>query len=380
MAVTKKTFWAEVHLARLQNNLKKAISLLQPGTRLLGVVKANAYGHGIEEAGKALLLAGAYGLAVGTVDEGMLLREAGVKAPVLLLGYLVPGEEEYVINYRLTPMIANMSMARQLARLTRLKGRRLPFQVRLDTSEGNVGLLPEQAPDFIKKVLQMKELLLEGIFTHLYSSYGNQQEMLSLQLKRFQKALNDITSAGIAVPMVHAASSPALLYYPETHFNAVRPGTVLYGLPSLEGQDMNGFLPVMELKSRVVDVKALPPGNFQGYGYSIKKEKPVRVATISAGYAHGYLLFNLKNGEVLIRGKRAPIYAPPQMEYFMADVTSIPEVVPGDEVVLLGCQGKEEILASEIAHKSGISIIHCESICLLNPSVPRVYFPKKNEQ
>ena len=367
--------WVEINLGRLQKNLLSLQGKLGPLKRVLPVVKADAYGHGAVAVSRRLEgIHGLEGFAVASVPEGVELRVSGIRTPIILLEFFLSGQEKHIAEYDLTAVVSGKENVDRLALQGKNNQKTINVQVRLDTGYGNMGISLEELPELLKYIKEMEWLECSGIFTHLYASYFREDKLVDRQLSFFKRGLELAEKMGVPFSGMHAASSPAILHYPDSHYSLVRPGTILYGLPSFEGQHTSNFQPVMQLKTRIAHIKNLPPGTaVAGYNMSEKKTVPLRLATIPLGSADAYYLGNLHDGHVLINGKKAPIIGSAFMMHILVDVTEIPNGMPGDEVVLFGEQGEEVILAEELARKSGIGIINCEKVCFVNSRVPRYY-------
>jgi alanine racemase len=369
--------WAEIDLGNLLDNLQLITEYLHPETKIMAVVKANAYGHGAVEITTALQRNGIDSFAVATVEEGVELRRSGLIGTILLFEEILPEQVEMVVNYNLTPTIYNLTMAELLASTARKVRKKVSVQIRIDTGMGGLGVLPCEGKDFIFKLKQLKWLRLEGVYTHLTSDYRGDIRAVQNQLAQFKQFINNIREAGIVIPFIHVASSLAILTLPETHFNMVRPGIVLYGIPPTKEFAQEAFKPVMQLKSRIIGLKKLAVNQSIGtYQSKYTTTQPMDYAIVPVGYADAFFLLTTRQGKVLVCGKRASIIGQARMNQIMIDVTQIPEVAIGDEVVIIGEQGEAKITAQEVTGAAGIPVFNCESVCLLSSRVPRVYFER----
>ncbi len=362
-------------MGRLQNNLYILRQNLGPLIKILPVLKADAYGHGAVAVGRCLEgLPGVEGFAVASVPEGLELRRSGIKLPIILLEYFLTGQEKSIADYELTPIVACREAVDNLAMQAKKLQKQIDVQVRLDTGFGNMGVTVEELPELMKHIDDVQWLKCNGIFTHLYASYYREDELLGRQLSLFKRGLEIAEKMKVPLSGIHAASSPAILQYPETHYNLVRPGTLLYGLPSFESQRKSDYLPVMQLKSRISHIKNLQAGTSVAFYKGMENiTLSTRMATVPLGSADAHHLSSLNNGYVLIRGRKAPIIGSSFMMHFMVDISHIPESIPGDEVVLFGEQGDESITVEELANKSCIGIINCEKVCFLSSRIPRFF-------
>lgn len=363
------TTWAEIDLAALRANVRAIKEFVGPRVDVFAVVKANAYGHGAVEVARAALAAGASRLAVHRVNEGVELREAGIDAPILLLGYAPLAAAPLVARYRLTPTVITREFAEALAAYV---DEPLPVHIKVDTGMGRYGLLPEEVVDFARALDAMSHIVLEGVYTHFATADEADQTYMRRQFRIFRDVLAALEGAGIHPLIRHACNSAATLCFPEAHLDAVRPGIALYGmLPSLEWDPPIPLQPVLTLKSRVARVRILPPGSSIGYGRTFTTEKPTRVALVPIGYGDGYHRILSNRGEVLIRGRRARILGRVSMDQIVVDVDAIPDVKMEDEVVVIGAQGEDAIRAEEVARWAGT--INYEVTTSLLPRVTRVY-------
>lgn len=366
--------WLEVDLKKLHKNILAIRKKVGADRKIMAVVKANAYGHGMEEIATYLLANGVDEMAVANVSEGMTLRSAGIQAPILVLGVSLPEHAHLFAAHHLTAAVCDLALVRAFNELGEQKKQKMKVHIRVDLGLGSIGLLPHECVAFVEEVKQFRWIEVEGIFTQLASSYNDDMNEIRKDLDIFEKILTDLKGRGISIPVVHIASSPAILTLPETYFDLVRPGIIIYGLPALKHYHEGQFQPVMELKAKVVNVKKLEPGTLiGGYGNRYTVDKKAVIATVAIGYGDGLFLFYLKNGEVIIRGKRAPVIGRPFMDYLMIDVTQIENVNIGDEVVIFGKQGSEMISIEEVAERTNIGMMNCDCVTLLNSRIPRIY-------
>jgi len=373
--------WSEINLDALAYNVQQLRSVTNPQAELMAIVKANAYGHGAEQTSRIALACGATQLGVARVSEGLELREAGIDAPILVLGYTAPEEYHLLLEYNLIQTVYNNEIARELSALASQFNKKALVHIKVDTGMGRLGFFPDiKGMCEITNIARLPHLELAGIFTHFATADNLDKSYAYQQWAKFTDFLNDLAKAGLKFPCQHAANSAAIMDMPETHLDMVRAGIALYGVrPSSEvcNQQLD-LKPVMTVKSRVAHVKQVPKGFGVSYGVTYLTTASTVVATISAGYADGYSRLLSSRGEVLIRGQRAPIIGRICMDQFMVDAGNLPEVEPGEEVVLLGRQGKEEISADDIAEMIGT--ISYEVLCAINcRRVPRYYIQNNAE-
>ncbi|AGL01560.1 alanine racemase [Desulfoscipio gibsoniae] len=366
--------WSEINIGALAHNIKQLRNIASPQAELMAVVKANAYGHGAPRVARIALANGATRLGVARASEGTELREEGIDAPVLVLGYTIPEDYHLILEYNLTQTIYSVQTARELSKMATQAGKKAHVHIKVDTGMGRLGFFPDN--DGIKNITdiaRMPNLELDGIFTHFASADCRDKSYAYSQWHSFQEFLDLLAREGITFPCRHAANSAALLDMPETHLDMVRAGIAIYGIyPSNEtAKDGTSLQPVMTVKARVAHVKHVPAGFGISYGVTHITPTPTVVVTIPAGYADGYSRLLSSKGEVLIRGQRAPVIGRICMDQFMVDAGHIPDVETGEEVVLLGRQGNNEITADDIAEKIGT--INYEVLCAVNCRVPRYY-------
>jgi len=366
--------WAEIDLGAVARNVQALRGLLRPGTRLMAVVKANAYGHGAVEVSRVALAAGADMLGVARVAEGAMLRRAGIDAPILVLGCVPPHQCDELIRFELRATVYNRELAEELAAAGRRRGTRVPVHVKVDTGMGRLGWLTEDRDlEEVLRVARLPGLEVEGIFTHFAAADERDKAFTRRQLALFLDFLERLKKKGLEVPYRHAANSAALIDLPETQLDLVRPGISLYGLyPSPEVDRARVTLhPAMTFKTVVAAVKRVPAGFTVSYGCTYVTPCPSVIATIPAGYADGYSRLLSSRGQVLIHGRRARVVGRVCMDMFMVDVSHIPDVAVGDEVVLFGRQGGAELPVEEVA--GTIGTINYEVVCMVSARVPRVY-------
>jgi alanine racemase len=365
--------WAEINLSALSHNLEMVRRQLNVKTRIMAVVKANAYGHGVVEISKALVDFGVAAIAVATVGEAAELRKNQIDIPILLLGTVAPKDYDDLFEQGLVPTLNNYEMAIYLNECGRKRGQKIMTHLRIDTGMGSYGLLHGECLQYIDKILEMEYLELGGLYTHINTIYGGRPEDAIKQVNSFDNLMTQLRNEGVNIPVIHACSSPAVLKLPQAEYDMVRLGIVLYGLPCgneyLDGQ----IKAVMQIKTTVVAIKEVESDFRVGYGSTFTTTSPARIATLALGYADANFLHFLQEGEVLIRSQRAPIIGKSCMDHLIVNVSHIKDVALGDEAVILGEQGDEKITVEEIAKHSGICMDNCDLVCLLSSRVPRVY-------
>jgi alanine racemase len=367
---------AEIDLSAVAHNARAVKAQVGDAVEVWGVVKADAYGHGAAPVARALEGSGAIeGLAVSLVEEGLELRRGGVAAPILVMGSVYSQAHLDTLAHDLTPVVSELEDIEAFDRAARLRGERARVHVKIDTGMARLGFRPEHVDRLVAALANAPSVDVEGVMTHLANadvagSAG--ADATREQLERFDQALARLAAAGVRPARVHAANSAGTLRFPAARYGAVRPGLVLYG----GGQTLGNvdLRPVMRLSSAVVQLRTLAPGDAVSYGGLYRAPRVTRVATVPIGYADGYprrVQMGARPAEVLIKGRRCPVLGAVCMDMVMVDVTAIPDAEIGDEVVLLGGQGAEQIGAAELAALSGQ--IEYEITCGVSKRVPRVY-------
>jgi alanine racemase len=362
--------WLEVDLEAIAHNVRRVVEMVGPTVRVLAVLKADGYGHGAIRAARTALNNGARYVGVASINEGASLRDSGIAAPILVLGFTPAWQARELVLNTLTATVFDLDVAQALSQAGRELNRQVPVHVKVDTGMGRLGLLLDQVVPFVHELQRLPHLTLEGIFTH-FSVADSDPAYTQEQLDRFRRVLALLAQDGIEIPLVHAANSAAILTLPESHFDMVRLGIAMYGLdPSARVPCPPDFRPALAFKTQVAQVKTLPPGSFVSYGNTYQTKAEQRIAVIPVGYADGFRRAPRHWGEVLVRGQRAPIVGRVCMDQTMLDVTAIPDVRQGDEVVLIGEQGKERITAEDVAERLGT--INYEVVSEILARVPRV--------
>lgn len=372
MEIDSLVTWAEIELEAIRKNVRSFRKHVGDSVQVMAVVKANAYGHGAVPVAQAALEAGATRLAVHRLIEGIELREAGITAPVLVLGYTPPPGAGEFVRWNLTPTMITPEFAQALSSQAAAQGKEVPVHVKIDTGMNRFGLFPEEVVPYISAVSKLEGLRLEGMFTHFATADSLDSTWILQQIKVFDEVIAAVRNAGIEIPLIHAANSAATMRYPQAHYNAVRPGIAMYGMkPSSEWEPVFDLYPALTLKSRVSRVRDLPVGAGISYGRTFVTSRPTRAALVPVGYGDGYHRILSNKGVVLIGGRRAPVLGRVCMDQFVVDVTGIPDVKQDDEVVLVGRQGDEVVSAEEVGRLAGS--INYEVTTGLLPRVIRKY-------
>lgn len=360
----------EIDLAAIRHNVGVMKERIVGGAEFLAVVKANAYGHGAVPVARAALQAGADMLAVAIPEEGIELRNAGIDAPILVLGGIEEAAARDVVQNELTQVVFDEARIRALAEAGQALGKTAKVHVKLDTGMNRIGVRTEdEVKTLVRLIDSLPGIELTGCFTHMATADEDDKTGTLAQLTRFETLCNAIASVHPERIIRHAANTACIFRYPQAHADMVRGGIALYGYPPVA--EAAGLKPAMRWVTRGVFVKTIQAGDRVSYGGLFEAERPTVVMTVPVGYADGYRRGISGKGCVLVRGKRAPILGRVCMDQMMVDVTDIPDAQVGDEVVLLGRQGKDCIDADEMA--SWLDTISYEVLCSPSARVPRVY-------
>ncbi|HSB72010.1 MAG TPA: alanine racemase [Candidatus Methylomirabilis sp.] len=365
---------AEVDLAAVASNVTLACRTAGPGTEVMAVVKADAYGHGAVPVARVAIRTGVTWLGVAIPEEALPLRAAGIRAPILVLGPIAPEQADLVAASALDQCVSDPGQAEALDRAARAHGRVLSVHLKVDTGMGRVGVAPGQVRATAEKIGALPCVRLRGLMTHFADAEAEDPTFAREQLRRFAEAEAGLRQAGIDRPIRHAANSAALLCLPEARLDMVRPGIMLYGCHP-RGRHCHpggpGLRPSLRFLTAISQLAAVPRGASVSYGRTFVAPRGLVVATLPVGYADGWGRLLSNRGQVLIRGRRVPVIGRVCMDMTMVDVTDLPEVRVGDEAVLIGRQGEGEISADEVAEAQGT--ISYEVLCRIGPRVPRVY-------
>jgi len=362
---------ARVDLEAFAHNVRLAVRLAGPDRRVLAVVKADAYGHGAVRAARAALAAGALKLGVATPGEVRSLRAAGIDAPVLLLSEVSPNRAAEMIRLGCSLTLYSLAYAEALGREAQREGRRVMVHLKVDTGMGRLGIAPTDALPFVARLQDFPQLVLDGIMTHPSEAECRKSPVTAEQISTFHAVCGAIEAIAGHVRWRHIANS-ALVLLGDPAGNLVRPGIMLYGsAPAPDLPCVGDLRPVLSLVTAVAFLKRVPGGTPLSYGGTFRTRRVSLIATLPIGYADGYRRAFSNRASVLVRGRRAPVVGRVCMDLCLVDVSGIPGVAVGDEVVLLGSQGRERITADELAaHAETISY---EIFCGIGPRVPRVY-------
>ena len=359
---------AEINLGAIKNNLTKIRKHIQPTAKLCAVVKANAYGHGAVEVAKVAEEVGADFLAVATVEEGLQLRHADFKLPILVLGLIPETAIQISIRNELTMTVCDFDFAKKISDCATKENILAKVHLKVETGMGRIGIFPDDAVEVAEKISKLPNVELEGIFTHFSDADSIDKTFTYKQLEIFKNTCEKISARGVKIKIRHIAESAAILEIPDAHLDMVRSGIITYGLyPSAEVQKTIQLQPAMKLKAKIVYLKKISAGTSIGYGREFVAKKNSVIATLPLGYADGYIRA-YKNFSVEVRGKLAPIAGRVCMDQVMIDVTEIPGVKVGDEVILFG----GDLISIDDA-ANHLRTINYEVTCLISDRVPRIY-------
>jgi len=362
---------AEVDLGALQENVR-AIKGFTDKSRLMAVIKTNAYGHGIVPVGHAAVQGGADCLGVTTVEEGALLREDGIDVPIHILSSIMSERARDAVTYDLTASVSSLGLANALSREAVRQEKTHPVHLKIDTGLHRFGIQPEKTIEFCRSAYDLPGLEWEGIYTHFSSADEGEWETTEEQFALFMKTIATLAEHGYYFPIRHAGASTIAIERKDMHLDMVRTGIALFGYPPERRQiSMISLKPVMELKSRIIHVRELPPDTPVGYGGTYVTRGYEKIAVVPIGHGDGYHRALSNNGEMLVHGKRAGIIGEVSLDQTLIDVTGIPDVNEGDEVILMGTQAGDSISAREVAGWMG-SIVD-EVLAGLKERVERKY-------
>ncbi|MCI8341692.1 MAG: alanine racemase [Firmicutes bacterium] len=365
---------AEIDLDALDFNIKSIIKKVPKGVGIVGTVKADGYGHGAVETAKILRENGVKIFSVALLDEAVSLRKNGIYEDILILGFTPQNGVKDVVRYGITQTISSFEEAKIISEEAKNQNKTAKIHIKIDTGMGRLGFAPtNKSFDEIIDISQFENLLVEGIFTHFAVSDIFDKTFTLKQKERFLFAINSLKERGLDIPIKHCANSAAVIDFEDMFFDMVRPGIVLYGMyPSDEVNARNLPLkPAMSLKTQIAFVKEIEAGESVSYGRTYIADKKMRVATLPVGYADGFSRLLSNRGCAIVNGVKVRVIGRICMDQCMIDVTDAGCVNVGDEVVLLGKSGDEEITAEEIAETIGT--INYEVVCMINKRVPRVY-------
>ena len=364
--------YAHIDTAAMVHNLRTVQAHVGPRCRILAVVKADGYGHGAAEAARVFVEAGAWGLAVSLVEEGVELRQAGILAPVLVLGGVHPGSEDVIVHRSLTPVVWARDHLQMLAAAVRRSGAPpLAVHVKVDTGMSRLGTLPAQLPELLDWFESDggHHLRLEGLMTHFACADDTGDAVSPGQIEAFRACLAALSARGMYPALRHVCNSAGLVRLPHAHFDMVRPGMALYGAASGPDVQLHGLRMAMSVHSRILGIRELPAGARVSYGHRDVLTRASRLGIVPVGYADGYPRRMSGQAQVLVRGHRCRVVGNITMDVSMIDVTDLPDAREGERVTLLGSQGRERLSVYELA--GWADVIPYEITCGISKRVPR---------
>lgn len=367
--------WKEIKLDAVKNNVKNIRGLLKDGTRLLAVIKADAYGHGAVEVAKSLLFdGGADYFGVATYGEAEQLRRAGINTPVLILGAVFGDEYAELVKDNITLTVFDFDTAKKLSDTAKKLGKTAKIHIKIDTGMARIGFLPsEDAVEEIIKISKLDGIEIEGMFSHFAKADEADKMPTRVQFEKFMFIKNELLKRGIKIPICHICNSAGIIDFPEYHLDMVRSGIITYGYyPSdFVNKDALKLESAMSFKSRVVHIKTVEAGTSVSYGGTFTAKEKMKIATVSAGYADGYNRLLSNKADVIINGERCRVLGRVCMDQLMVDATHLKNINLGDEVILFGKSGNNKVTVEETAEIMGT--INYEVMCGLSRRVPGVY-------
>ena len=366
--------WVEVNLSNLDFNIKN-IKKKANGREIIGVIKADAYGHGSVEVAKVLRENGVKTFAIATLQEAITLREAGAKEEIIMLGLTPDMYADVLVTYDITPVVCHLENAKAISDAAQKAGKTVSGLIALDSGMGRIGYLTDDnsAIEEIKQISKLSNFKIKGIFSHMATADAYDKSFAKLQEYRYMEFYKKLIEAGVDIPFRTLANSASIMEIPTIHYDAVRPGIILYGCYPSHEVDKNELelKPVMSVKANIVHLKDVPVGFSTGYGRKFISKRPSKIATLALGYADGYPRPYSQFAKVIVNGVIAPIAGNICMDQCMVDVTDVPNVKIGDEVIIMGSDGKNTILADDIADATGT--INYEITCAFGQRLPKVY-------
>lgn len=367
--------WAEINLTNLDYNIKNIKAKI--GDReMIGVIKADAYGHGSVKVAEVLRENGCKTFAIATLQEAIVLREAGAKEEIIMLGLTPDMYADTIVDYDITPVVCDAQNARAFSDAAAKKGKVVSGLIAVDTGMGRIGYLADEldyAVEDVKKIAALPNFKIKGMFSHMSTADAYDKTYSHQQEAKYNKFYETLTAAGIEIPFRTLANSASIMELPTVHFDACRPGVILYGMYPSDEVDVNqlSIKPVMSIKANIVHLKDVPADFSVGYGRKYISKAPAKIATLALGYADGYPRPYSAFAKVIVNGVVCPVAGNICMDQCMVDVTNVPDVKVGDEVIVMGTDGKNTILADDIAKATGT--INYEITCALGQRLPKVY-------
>lgn len=375
-----KRTWAQIDLSAIKHNFEEIKKKIKPETKILCVLKADAYGHGAEFLVREYEKLGADFFGVSNLDEALQLRKAGAKKSILIFGYTPSSCAKILAQNNISQAVFSLEYAKKLQEKCRNDGVKVKAHLKIDTGMSRIGFFA-QNPESIKKSVKeiekislMPEIEIEGMFTHfsVADDVTNNKDYTLKQIENFKSVILELEKAGIHVPIKHCCNSGGILSFPEMQLDMVRAGVILYGLyPSNEVKNKINLKPAMQLKTVVSQVKTIPEGTSVSYGRTFVSDRKLKIASVAIGYADGYSIKFSNNSDMLLHGKRVKVLGRVCMDQLMLDVRDVEDIKEGDEVTVFGYDGENYISVEELADKIGT--INYEIVCLIGKRVPRIY-------
>ncbi|MFZ1747059.1 MAG: alanine racemase [Nitrospirales bacterium] len=365
-----------VSLDALTRNFQQIRQWIAPSTKILAVIKADAYGHGAIPVAQTLEHLGIFGFGVASVMEGITLREHHIHCPILVMGPILPQHLSEIIHHQLTPVISRAEILQQLIELLFPRATPFPIHLKVDTGLHRLGFENDEALSLLGKLFLSAPLIeIEGLLSHFADADNQDHTLTNVQIKNFLAFIDQAKQLGVQPPILHMANSAGILFHPTAHLGMVRPGLMLYGYaPRQESSPQSHILePVMQATTYLAHLRSLQPGEIVGYNALFRTRRPSQIAVLPVGYTHGFPRHLTGIGHVLIKGEQAPIIGKICMDMMMVDVTDIPHPTVGDEVVLLGKQGTRKITAED--HAGWLNTIPYEVLCGIGGKANRIYLP-----
>lgn len=371
--------WAEIDLDNIAHNMRE-IRRISKSKDIIAVVKADGYGHGAVDIVPTLLKNGATRLAVAVISEALEIRKSGIDCPIMILGYTPGNFAKELVKYDIEQTVFNYELACDISKEAVSQGKMAKIHIAVDSGMGRIGFIPnEESANEVYKISKLPNIVMEGIFSHFSTADEENKEYTMEQLKAYNAFIDLLTKKGVKINVRHIANSASIIDLPDVHFDAVRPGIILYGYyPSDEVNKQNIDLkPAMTVKANIVHIKTLPEGKSISYGRKFETSRPTVIGTLPVGYADGYtrLLFN--KAKVIVNGKFAPIVGRICMDQCMVDLTDVGDVKVGDEVILLGEDNGLKFNGDDIAEL--LDTINYEVTCAVGKRIPRVYIEDGKE-
>lgn len=368
--------WAEINLSNLDYNIKSIRAKVGPDREMIGVIKADGYGHGSVMCAEVLRQNGVKTFAIATLQEAITLREAGAKEDIIMLGLTPDMYADTIVEYDITPVVCDSANAKAISDAAAKAGKTVSGLIAVDTGMGRIGYLADEIESAIfdiKKIAMLSNFKIKGMFSHMSTADAYDKTYSHQQEAKYNAFYEALTKAGIKIPFRTLANSASIMELPTIHFDAVRPGIILYGCYPSDEVDKNqlSIKPVMSVKANIVHLKDVPENFSVGYGRKYISQKPSRIATIALGYADGYPRPYSSQAKVIVNGVVCPIAGNICMDQCMIDVSAVPNVKVGDEVIVMGTDGVNTILADDIANATGT--INYEICCAFGQRLPKVY-------